>query len=202
MSYEIHSKEDFDEIMQDISMLKENDDLGKDAYVTLELANALESYRQTDWSTVDTDYHTSIRYRLAECVSVMDACNSPNKFRQLTKTTGLAVGELLHRNTVEIAGKMLDEKSLQSTISDVYDVCYHIAGKTLSEVEWNKFQMKLNQLVYGDTYDVVTEEMNRDRIYMKHNIDPNTPDRELPFYVSQEMENSGVTLKLDDVELS
>lgn len=200
MKYSIGSKSDFDDIISGIVELKETDKLGKDAYVTFDLYRELEKYYHTDWSSVDSEYVTSIRYNLAECVARSNMNFSPNQFRNMRRATDLPAGELLHRNSLEIVDKLSYEETLRELMSDVSDMCDNIAAKTLPSDEWEQFQNKVCNEMLLEGHDADMEaNLSRERIYKKHNVDPSTPDRELPYYVSEELESSGVVLS-DDVE--
>ena len=65
----------------------------------------------------------------------------------------------------------------------------------MSASELKEFETKIMMNTLSDDYDKESEQTQaRDRIYAKHDIQGKMSDRELPYYVSNDMENSGVEL--------
>lgn len=198
MGYIINSKDDFDDIYYNVDKAIYNDALGKDAYKTADLADELSVFAGTDWSNCNGDDKNKLQRRLAECVARTDANFAPGEFRIKTRTSGLPAGEILHRDENAVYLDLLDKTKVGSVVDRMYTTSMSIAEKTLSANDvarlQERFERTVNDKVLAE-FDAKSEaESARERVYAKHNIDSKTKDRELPYYVSEEMSEAGVDL--------
>ena len=195
MGYKLKTSEDYERSYENTKTLLDSKKLGVDANATLELSTELLQYATSNWEGISGERVNALKCRLAECIATSDASFSPKTFKQQQRTCGLPDGETLHKNAISIVADLCHEAKLASLITKMQDQSYEIAQKTMSASELKEFENMIMMKTLSDDYDKESEQTQaRDRIYAKHDIHEKMFDRELPYYVSDDMENSGVQL--------
>jgi hypothetical protein len=199
VGYDVTFVDGLRDVISDLEDLRSCGKLGRDAYKTFELAQEVDEYGRTDWSkAVSSECVTSIRYLLSNCVARANADFKPGFFIYRNVTSELSDGELLERDTQHCISMLDIDEKRNDIASKLYEMSDSIAVKTLSESEWSAFKEKVKQISLTQGYDDAAESRAaRARVCKRHNIDSATPDRELPYYVSKDMEDAGVSMNYD-----
>ena len=193
---------DLPEIVEELEKCKTDKKYGTEPISAFNLSHGIASFGTIDWSNYPNSrgMREQIEASLAEAVARAEMNSDPDRFSYEARAADIGEGELLSRRIREYRGTLHSGDYL--TISDkAYDISLDLSDN-MNRWEWEQYI----ESVYNDDmhaeYDKALQEWQaeqdpeevRARIFERENIDPKTPDRDLPWYITDELEKNGVSV--------
>ena len=195
---------DLPEIIEKLEEVKTDNRYGTDAISTFNLSHDISEFGRIDWSNYPNSrgMKDNIQQLLSECVVRSEKNSNPKDFKYLANAADIGEGELFDRKVREYRG-LLSSGEYMIVSDKAYDISLDLSDN-MNRYEWESYvesvynddmneayKEELDSIgpmeLYGtDDYDEV-----KTKILERENMDVNTPDRELPWYVAKELEDAG-----------
>ena len=202
-----HDDYDLPEILEKLETNKHDVRYGTEPYSMFNLSHDVMCFSNIDWNKYpgSAGLKNKIRHNLAETLAYAEMNDDKNRFDYIVKMSELGKGEVLSRN-IDRYKMMLSSHLKANHISETYAERSQTLASRMLKKECDAYT-KYREGVYADDEKLYEEEVlseidsaeneqtMRNLIYKDENISPEIADRDLPWYVSERMEQAGISLE-------